>query len=376
MLTAAGPSSHTHMHIVTPTQVLKRHLQIYRMNWASHAHIEGLEDDQSGNFHAVFRPPGLAASCMFFVLLKRYLSFFFCFFLWLWNLNWITQSSLIFFTTRVISRQISCHHLLPFCSVLIIVLISISVIHSPLLTPSYMRSLPTCLSTSLSICFFVSFCIFTLPTSPYYLFPLLWFCPISFRVLLICASFLFWCVLFCCFVCENMSSNPLQEWLCAGRLRATLLSTIRGRSYLLGRPSGMAVHVNKTKQNNETKLVQSPSLSFSLSLCFCLFFFFSFACELSREISPVLFPSLSLSFPCSLRNWGKGPQYMPNFRKWQKIVESAPFIVIVGAFVTWAIYTQVTKAPNIITKVLRSVPGSTRVITHRGVFRLRAGVQK
>ena len=50
--------------------------------------------------------------------------------------------------------------------------------------------------------------------------------------------------------------------------------------------------------------------------------------------------------------------------------------LIVGALVTWAIYTQVTKAPTIITKVPRSVPGSTRVITHRGVFRLRAGVQK
>jgi len=36
----------------------------------------------------------------------------------------------------------------------------------------------------------------------------------------------------------------------------------------------------------------------------------------------------------------------------------------------------VTKAPTIITKVARSVPGRTRVITHRGVFRLRAGVQK
>jgi len=40
--------------------------------------------------------------------------------------------------------------------------------------------------------------------------------------------------------------------------------------------------------------------------------------------------------------------------------------MIVGALATWAIYNQ----------VLRSVPGSTRVITHRRVFRLRAGVQK
>ena len=50
--------------------------------------------------------------------------------------------------------------------------------------------------------------------------------------------------------------------------------------------------------------------------------------------------------------------------------------MIVGALVTWTLYTQVTKAPTIITKVPRSVPGITRVITHRGVFRLRAGVQK
>ena len=41
----------------------------------------------------------------------------------------------------------------------------------------------------------------------------------------------------------------------------------------------------------------------------------------------------------------------------------------------WVYMAQVTKAPTIITKVPRSVPGSTRVITHRGVFRLRAGVQ-
>jgi len=37
---------------------------------------------------------------------------------------------------------------------------------------------------------------------------------------------------------------------------------------------------------------------------------------------------------------------------------------------------QVTKASTIITKVPRSVLGGTRVITHRGVFRLRVGVQK
>jgi len=42
----------------------------------------------------------------------------------------------------------------------------------------------------------------------------------------------------------------------------------------------------------------------------------------------------------------------------------------------WVWIAQVTKAPTIITKVPQSVPGSTRVITYRGVFRLRAGVQK
>jgi len=41
----------------------------------------------------------------------------------------------------------------------------------------------------------------------------------------------------------------------------------------------------------------------------------------------------------------------------------------------WAQIAQVTN-PTIITKVPRSVPGSTQVITHRGVFRLPAGVHK
>ena len=38
----------------------------------------------------------------------------------------------------------------------------------------------------------------------------------------------------------------------------------------------------------------------------------------------------------------------------------------------WVLIAQWTKAPTIITKVPRSVPGSTRVITFRGVFRLQA----
>ena len=42
----------------------------------------------------------------------------------------------------------------------------------------------------------------------------------------------------------------------------------------------------------------------------------------------------------------------------------------------WVQIAPVTKTPTIITKVPRSLPGSTRVITHRGVFRLRAGVQE
>jgi len=42
----------------------------------------------------------------------------------------------------------------------------------------------------------------------------------------------------------------------------------------------------------------------------------------------------------------------------------------------WVQIGQVTKAPTNITKVPCSAPGSTRVIIHRGVFRLRVGVQK
>ena len=42
----------------------------------------------------------------------------------------------------------------------------------------------------------------------------------------------------------------------------------------------------------------------------------------------------------------------------------------------WVWMAQVTKVPTIITKVPRLVPGSARVITHRGVFKLRAGVQR